>query len=161
MTKEKEMKEETQTTKRPRAERKKTYERVRESAIPNALIEFFKKDDWELKLIRYSLQGEEDYRYLNMREREGYELVSMSEIPENLRGGLEMINTKNRQGLIVIGDLVLMKVDSDLRNSRRKAFQQLTDNEVASVDVHVLEKRGFRNLGSSSKTTFHQPKFDS
>jgi hypothetical protein len=52
-----------------------------------------------------------------------------------------------------------MKIDSDLRNSRRKAYQEDTDREVASVDVHVLEKKGFRNLGSKSKILLREPRF--
>lgn len=141
-----------ETTTRVRASRKKTYERVRESALDKELINYFNKEGWDLKLIRWAINGDEDYRYLNRREREGYEFVTSDEIPDKFKAGMNIIDTKNRKGLITMGDLVLMKVDSDLRNSRRKVYQQITDNEVASVDVNVLEKKhGLKNTGSRTK----------
>lgn len=142
-----------------RTPRKKVYERIRESTIPEALVDHFKLDNYDLKAVRWALHGEEDYRYLNRREREGYEFVTEAEIPRHLMGGLRSMNTKSHQGLITMGDLCLMKVDSDLRNSRRAAFQADTDKEMASVDIHVLEKKGFRNLGTKSKTVFREPTF--
>jgi hypothetical protein len=154
------MSDKTETTKRPRAARKKVYERVRESALPEGLREHFKKDDWELRLVRWILQGDEDYRYLAFREKEGYEVVTIDEIPEQFHQGLNVVNGKNRQGLVTIGDLVLMKIDTDLRASRRKVYQDITDQEVNSVDIHVLEKKhGFRNLGTKSKVYMKEPTF--
>jgi len=142
-----------------RKPRKKVYERIREGVIPQELIEHFKKDNYDLRLIRYLIQGEEDYRYLYNREREGYEFVSESEIPKGVLQGLNIASTKNHQGLVTMGDLCLMKIDSDLRNSRRKFFQDETDRHVASVDIHVLEKKGFKNLGTSSKVMMREPTF--
>lgn len=144
---------------RGRTARKKVYVRERESAIPKELQELFKKDNYDLKLIRWATQGEEDYRYLHRREREGYEFVTLDEIPEEHRAGMRLLDSKTRQGLVTLGDLVLMKVDTDLRNSRRKVYQQITDQEVASVDVNVLEKKGFKNLGSKSRVLMREPTF--
>lgn len=142
-----------------RKPRKKVYERINESKLPQELIEHFKKQNYDLKTVRWMLHGEEEYRYLNRREREGYEFVESSEIPQNLLQGLRVQNTKSHAGLVTMGDLVLMKIDCDLRNSRRKAFQEDTDREVASVDVHVLEKKGFRNLGTKSRVMMREPTF--
>jgi hypothetical protein len=142
-----------------RSPRKKVYERVRESGIPAPLQAHFKKDNYDLKLVRWSIGGSEDYRYLNRREREGYEFVQVSEIPAHLMGGLNVMDTKSHAGLVTTGDLCLMKVDCDLRNSRRKAYQEITDREVDSVDIHILEKKGFKNLGSKSKVMMREPTF--
>ena len=138
-------------TPRGRTPRKKVYERVREAVIPKELVEHFKKDNYDLKLIRWSLNGEEDYRYLHRREREGYEFVTEAELPEFFKRTVNVMSTKMHPGLVTIGDLCLMKVDSDLRNSRRKAYQDGTARDVNSVDIHVLEKKGFRNLGTRSQ----------
>lgn len=144
---------------RGRTARKKVYVRERESAIPKELQDLFKKDNYDLKLVRWAIQGEEDYRYLHRREREGYEFVTLDEIPQEYRAGMHQLDSKTRQGLVTLGDLVLMKVDTDLRNSRRKVYQQITDQEVASVDVNVLEKKGFKNLGSKSRVMMREPTF--
>lgn len=144
---------------RARSARKKTYERPRESALPQELIDHFKKDDYELKLVRWASQGVEDYRYLNRREREGYEFVTASEIPPELMKGLITLDTKTKAGLIIVGDLCLMKIDKDLRQSRRDAYASVTDREVESVDIHVLEKKGFKNLGTKSRVMMREPKF--
>ncbi len=142
-----------------RKPRKKIYERVRESAIPEDLVEHFKKDNYDLKLVRYMLHGNEDYRYLYRREREGYEFVQASEIPAKFMNGLAVLDTKSHQGLVTVGDLCLMKIDSDLRNSRRKYFQDETEKHISAVDIHVLEKKGFRNLGTRTKILTREPTF--
>jgi hypothetical protein len=142
-----------------RTARKKVYERVKETSIPQELHDYFAKDNYDLKLVRWSLNGEEDYRYLTRRENEGYEYVTAAELPEEMQRGVRVIDTKTQLGLVTVGDLCLMKIDKDLRNSRRKFFQELTDQEVASVDVHVLEKKGLRNLGTKSKVIMREPSF--
>ncbi len=160
MTKNKDTTANTETAQgRVRPQRKKVYERIRESQIPEELVEHFKRDNYDLKLVRWSLNGEEDYRYLNRREREGYEFVSPEEIPQEFMRSMRVLDTKTQLGLVTVGDLCLMKVDSDLRNSRRKAYQEDTDREVNAVDVHVLEKKGFRNLGTKSKVYMKEPTF--
>lgn len=142
-----------------RTPRKKVYERVRETQIPKELKDHFKKDAWDLKLVRWAINGDEDYRYLNRREKEGYIFVTVDEIPQEFLAGMRITDTKSRQGIVTMGDLVLMKVDSDLRNSRRKVYQDLTDHDINAVDVHVLEKKGFRNLGTKSKVMMREPTF--
>ena len=143
-----------------RQKRKKVYERVRETLIPQEIQELFKAQGYELKFIRWAIAGEEDYKYLARREREGYEFVTKSELPVEYLRSLRVTDTRSRTGLVTMGDLCLMKVDTDLRNSRRKYFQEETDAEVASVDIHILEKKGFRNLGSRSKVIMKEPSFD-
>lgn len=142
-----------------RLPRKKVYERINQSTLPEELIAHFKKDNYDLKTVRWAQQGDEDYRYLNRREREGYEFVSANEVPQAMLKGLRTIDTKSHAGLLIMGDLCLMKIDCDLRNSRRRSYQQDTDREVASVDVNILEKKGFRNLGTKSKVIYKEPSF--
>lgn len=159
MTKEPTKTEVAATETRGRTARKKVYQKVRETAIPAELIEHFKKDNYDLKLVRWSINGDEDYRYLARRENEGYEFVTESELPKSFMNSVRIMQTKSHPGLVTVGDLCLMKIDSDLRNSRRQHYQSETDREVASVDVHVLEKKGFRNLGSRSKVMMREPTF--
>lgn len=148
---------EAETAGRPA--RKKVYQPVRQGTLPDNIKEFFKASNYDLKLIRWVIEGEEDYRYLHRREEEGYEFVTKEELPDWFMRSVKVMDTKSRPGLVMMGDLCLMKIDTDLRNSRRNFYQQKTDGEVASVDIHVLEKKGFRNLGTKSKVLMREPKF--
>jgi hypothetical protein len=148
---------ETNVTVKPtRTARKKVYERVRETAIPAGLEEIFKKDDYDLKLVRFLNNGNEDYRYLNRRLTEGYEFVTASEIPDEMKSGLDVIDTKAHSGLVTVGDLCLMKVDKDLRNSRRKFYQDETSRHIQAVNV--LNK-GFIDNGTSTRVLNREPTF--
>lgn len=142
-----------------RKPRKKVYERLPESELPEELVKVFKKQGYDLKLIRWSLLGEEDYKYLTQREKEGYEFVSESELPDWYKNTVRLIDTKGRAGMVILGDLCLMKIDSDLRQSRVDFYKDETSRQLAAVDVHVLEKKGFRNLGTKSKVMLKEPSF--
>ncbi len=142
------MSKDTEKTKTPR---RKTYERQETLALPAGLEDHFKKDCYDLRLVRWTLNGEEEYVYLHAKEKEGFEFVRKEEIPAQFNGLLREVDTKARPGLLTIGDLCLMKIDSDLRLSKEKYFENLTAKQLASVDVHVLEKKGFRNLGTKTR----------
>lgn len=141
----------TKDTEKTKVARRKTYERQETLTLPSELEAHFKKDNYELKLIRWALLGEEDYMYLHKMEKEGFEFVRKEEIPPQFTSLMREIDTKARPGLLTLGDLCLMKMDSDLRASRAKYFEDLTRQQLASVDVNVLEKKGYRNLGSRSR----------
>ena len=142
-----------------RPKRRKVYERIRESHIPQDIHDRFARDDYELRLVRWAINGEEDYRHLARREREGYEFVKVSELPQSYLSSIQIVGTKNREGLVTMGDLCLMKIDKDLRESRRQSYLQDTQRQVEAVDMHVLEKKGFKNLGSKSKVYLREPSF--
>jgi len=143
-----------------RLKRRKTYERVSETHIPEDVKAEFKKDDYELRWVRWSINGEEDYRYLARRENEGYEFVQTKELPDSFLAGLRVQDTRNRKGLVTSGDVCLMKVDVDLRESRRDFYNKETDAEVAAADIYTVSKRkGFIDLGSSSKVSSKEPRF--
>lgn len=142
-----------------RPKRRKVYERIREANIPAEIHELFAKNDYDLRLVRWAINGEEDYRHLARREREGYEFVKTTELPEWYLSSLQIVGTKSRQGLVTTGDLCLMKIDTDLRNSRREVYARDAQAQIDAVDIHVLEKKGFRNLGSKSKVFMKEPSF--
>ncbi len=147
------------TTSKARKPRKKVYERINETDLPESLIELFKADNYDLRLKRWSTLGDEDYRYLTQCENEGYEFVTADELPESFLSGARVVDTRGRKGLVIIGDLCLMKMDCDLTKSRQKHFQNITDAQVDAVGIHVLEKKGFRNLGYKSKVSLKEPSF--
>lgn len=148
------------TGSRSRPKRRKTYERVREAEIPQYVRDLFRQDDYELKLIRWALNGEEDYRYLARRENEGYEFVSKDELPAEFLSSIREMDTRSRKGLVTMGDLCLMKVDVDLQKSRQDYFANVADQEVEAVNIHNITKKGLRDVGTKSKVMYREPSFD-
>lgn len=139
--------------------RRKVYERVREAQIPQDVIDRFKRDGYDLRLVRWQVNGVEELSYLAHRENEGYEFVEAKELPESYLKRLRLHDTRGRPGLVTMGDLCLMKIDSELRKSRQDYFAKEADQEVEAVNVHVLEKKGFRNLGTRSRVVMREPTF--
>ncbi len=144
-----------------RPARRKVYERPSATSIPKSVEEAFAKDGYALRLVRWSLKGEPDYRYLNRREQEGYEFVKLSELPKDYAGQVRIRDTQTTKGLVTNGgDLCLMKIDVELRQSRVDYYDQQARNEQDSVDIHVLEKRGkLLNTGSKSQVMLREPSF--
>lgn len=142
-----------------RPQRRKVYQRPRDTDIPDDVRQTFLKDGYELKLVRWLINGEEDYRYLARRENEGYEFVKESELPVAYVRALRLKDTSVTKGLVTTGDLCLMKIDSDLRQSRREYFQREAKHELEAVDINILEKKGLRNVGSKTQVLNREPSF--
>lgn len=149
---------ETETSK-ARKPRKKVYERAQETDLPADLVKLFEKQDYELRLKRWSLFGDEDYRYMKQCEDEGYEFVSVSELPEWYLTGVRIMDTKGRKGLVIIGDLCLMKIDADLNRSRNEYYQKKSAAQIDAVSVYNLTKKGFKDLGTKSQKMMKEPTF--
>jgi len=143
-----------------RAKRKRVYERPMEQDIPDHVRNKFLKDEYALKFIRWSIHGEEDYKYLASRVNEGYEFVSADEIPSDYLMSLRVMDTRSRKGMVTSGDCVLMKIDVELQRSRAEYYENLTNEQNNAVDINVVaRKKGLKNLGSKSKVTLREPTF--
>lgn len=142
-----------------RTKRKKVYQKTIESTLPEELHQHFKKQGYDLFLVRWTINGEEEYRYLHKIERKGYEFVEVSELPEWYLKGMRLTDTKYKKGLVTIGDLCLMKIDSDLRQSIVDSEQADTEREQAAVDIHNLNKKGFITEGTKSRVMLKDPSF--
>lgn len=144
-----------------RPARKKVYEQVVATQIPQEIVDMFAKDEYELRWVRFNLGGEEDLKNLSKREREGYEFVTTDELPEYFLHSIKVFDGKGRQGLITSGDVCLMKVDVDLRKSRAAHFKNKTDQETRAADVwNITKKKGLIDTGSrSSVSTGKEPTF--
>lgn len=144
-----------------RPARKRVYEKVVETDIPQHVINAFAEDDYELRWIRFTIGGEVDIRNLSKREREGYEFVKPSELPQDFLAALKVQDTKERTGLVTSGDVVLVKVDTELRKSRADYYKNRTDEEYQAADIYnVASKKGFIATGSKSSVSHNkEPKF--
>lgn len=147
------------TVNKSRPGRKKVYERIRETEIPENVISHFAKEEYELRWVRWLVNGVEDYKNLSHREKEGYEFVTADELPKSYLSSIKVTDSINRPGLVTYGDLCLMKVDKDLRKSRQKYFDGEADSQIDSVNIHVLEKKGFINQGTKTKVSLKEPSF--
>lgn len=148
------------TASKEKPKRKKVYERQLETDIPQYVRDLFFKDDYALTFIRWSLEGEEDYRYLSARENEGFEFVKASELPEEYLRSLRVMDARARKGMVISGDCVLMKVDVDLQRSRQEYYEDLTKQQQDAVDINVISKRkGFINTGSKRTVSHREPTF--
>lgn len=147
-------------TRGSRPERKKTYERPRTTQIPEELQDYFRKTGYEVRPVRYILAGVEELTYLSNREAEGYEFITVSELPDWFLKRIRQVDTKTRNGLVTVGDCCLMKIDMDLRQSRRDHFAGITNQENDAVDINSYTKKNFRTAGSKKQTVIgREPTF--
>jgi len=160
------VKESSLSTRGKKPQRRKTYVRPTSSDLPDYVTEKFLEDGYALRLVRWAIRGQPDYRYLNRREQEGYEFVTAEELPEEYLRTMRLRDTHVATGLVTNGDdLCLMKIDLDLQQSRVDFYNEQAQRELDSVDVHVLERkgilrrRGLQNTGSRSKVMMREPSF--
>ena len=111
---------EVESTERGRPSRRKVYERVKESEIPDYVREHFKKDNYDLRLVRWQIAGEPDYRYLTRREQEGYEFVKTDEVPKEYLRTMRIRDTQVTKGLVTAGGIVTGK-PAICQRTRRKS----------------------------------------
>ena len=141
-----------------RQKRRKIYERVRTTDIPNYVRQHFLKNDYDVRWIRWSVHGEPDFRYLAMKEQEGYEFVHKDEVPKEYLRTLRVKDSSITTGLLTNGyDLCLMKIDVDLKKSRKEHFENETKYQLDSVNMNV--KRGGIINNSRTRTTYREPTF--
>jgi hypothetical protein len=154
-------KEEKEDTSRSRAPRKTSYERIDETQIPDEIKKKFAEDNWSLAYKRYSINNEVQLGYLSSKLREGWEFVTGDELPTGFSDFFEIENFRGRQECVVNKDLVLMKADVGLIESIKNFNRGLAKAELDAVDINVLEKKGFKDLGTKSEVTMSEPKFSS
>ncbi len=144
---------------RTRDNRKVIYERQTETKIPDEVIAKFAADGWSLALKLYRLGNEVQNSRVATKLKEGWEFVTSDELSDDYAAFFEQEKYRGRSEALVVKDLVLMKASLELVASRREYYDNLARQELNAVDVNVLEKKGFKNLGSKSTVTMAEPKF--
>lgn len=152
---------EDSSTTRSRVKRKTTYERIRETDIPQEVLQSFLAEGYSLRFVRHAIDGRPDYRYLARREQEGFEFVSQKEIPEWYLDVFRVEDDRHRKGMLVSGDVVLMKVPLEVVEDRRAFYARETNNLVNAVDINVMKNKGFVDLGTKSRVNYKEPGFQS
>lgn len=86
--------------------------------------------------VRKSLRGVDDPKNLNRTWREGWRPRSSDTLTEEWRIYANFADKEN--GMIVVDDLILMEIDSEILEKRKAAIARATAQQMRSVD-HDLE----------------------
>ena len=86
--------------------------------------------------VRKSLRGVDDPKNLNRTWREGWRPRSSATLTEDWRIYANFADKEN--GMIVVDDLILMEIDSEILEKRKAAIARATAQQMRSVD-HDLE----------------------
>ena len=116
--------------------REVTYTPPSEFDLPEEIREKFEAEGYHLGWIRIMLEDKDDYKNIAKRRREGFEFVTVKELPEHLQGMYEVKNLGNAaqkySGIVVTGDLALGKLPMEKHLARQKYYAQMAiNNEMA------------------------------
>lgn len=94
------------------------------------------RDGMTQRWVRKSVRGADDPKNLNRSWREGWRPRSPDTLPEDWRIYAQFADKDN--GMIVVDDLILMEIDSDVLARKKVAVEQATASQIRSVE-HDLE----------------------
>ncbi len=94
------------------------------------------REGYTQRWVRCSIRGAADPKNLNRSHREGWRPRSPETLDEEWRIYANFAD-KN-EGMIVVDDLILMEIDSDVLARRKAAIEQITADQMTSVE-HDLE----------------------
>jgi len=86
--------------------------------------------------VRKSIHGADDPKNLNLSWRMGYRPRSPDTLPEEWK--VYAVFADKNDGMIVVDDLILMEIDSDIIAKRKDAIERATAQQMESVN-HDLE----------------------
>jgi len=131
--------------------------------IPEAVKHRFSDQGMTLRWIRITLKGGDDYTNVGKRLAEGWEFVSLEEVPEMVH--TSMVRDEGRyKGTVCRGDLALAKMSTKRAEARQRHFEQESVQLVEAVNSQ-LENAGDRrmpvqNQSRTNVTKGRSPKFD-
>jgi hypothetical protein len=102
--------------------------------IPEEVRGRFDKEGFRLRWIRFKLAGEEDYKNIGVREREGYVLVKPEEVPEMAGATDEYASIKREKSFVTIGDVALAKIPAELADARAEYYEGIAISQENAVD---------------------------
>ena len=139
-------------------EERDSYTRPRDSWNPASILPTPKpQDGWVFRWVRTSIMGQSDGTHTSRMFREGWEPVRAEDHPELM---LESDINSRFQGNVEVGGLLLCKAPEAKMAARTKHFQQVADQQMASVDNNYLRENDPRmpmlQPERSSRTTFRK-----
>jgi len=131
--------------------------------IPEAVKHRFSDQGMTLRWIRITLKGGDDYTNVGKRLAEGWEFVSLEEVPEMAH--TSMVRDEGRyKGTVCRGDLALAKMSAKRAEARQRHFEnasvELVDAVNAQLDNAGDHRMPIQNQSRTNVTKGRNPKFD-
>ena len=95
-------------------------------------------DGYHHRWIRSETMGFDDTKNMAGKLRSGYELVRADEYPET---DYPTINDGKYQGVIGVGGLLLARISTELVQSRKEYFDNLTKQKDEAIDNDLLKEQ--------------------
>jgi hypothetical protein len=150
---------EKEESERKREKRITKYERRLKSQIPQEISNHFEKQGLGVRYKVYRLANVEQSSSISELLRDGWEFVKAKELPEEFRNYYDVEEFRGREEMLVAHDLVLMKHTLEYLESEKQYYADLAKRDLESVNLNVLQKKGFITEGSSSRVEMSEPDF--
>lgn len=121
-----------------------TYEHESPLSLPVELEERMKGEGFELRWIRYSVDGKPDVDSIRKRRSEGYVFLTAGDVPEiaDLYSGLDSTASENE--LILRNDVALAKIEIRTANAIRERKRARVSNDMEKI-ANAHTSRGVQN----------------
>ena len=131
--------------------------------IPENVTNRFADQGMKLRWIRISLKGTDDYTNVGKRQAEGWQFVTLDEVPE--MGMSSMVKEDGRySGTVCRGDQALAKLPIGKAEARQLHFEQKSSEMVDAVNSQLEgasdRRMPVRNQSKSNVTKGRTPTFD-
>lgn len=121
-----------------RLDTRETQERAVHWTNPSMLETPEPPEGFEYRWVRVQIFDEADNKNIMSRKRQGYEPVHVDELPADFfTVGMEH---GKLEGVVQIGDLILMKVPANIKKERNDYFAQKAKNAQEIVDRHLQQQ---------------------
>jgi len=131
--------------------------------IPQSVLNRFADQGMKLRWIRISLKGKDDYTNVGKRLGEGWEFVSLEEVPEIMHTSAVKEDGRYK-GTVCRGDLALAKIDARRADSRQKYYENASAEMVDAVNSQLENasdrRMPIRNQSKTNVTKGRVPTFD-
>jgi hypothetical protein len=130
--------------------------------IPESVENRFLDQGLKLRWIRISTRNQDDYRNVGKRQAEGWEFVSVEEVPEMIHSSF--VREEGRYtGTVCRGDLALAKMPLRKAQSRQAYYENQSREMVDAVNAQLMNssdsRMPIRNNSKTQVTRGRTPKF--
>jgi len=121
-------------------------------SIPPSVKARFDGEGMALRWIRVSLKGKDDYQNVGKRLSEGWQFVTVEEVPEMVNSSV--VREEGRYtGAICRGDLALAKMTKARAKSRQEFYENKSREMVDAVNAQLMrESNSAMPISNSSRT---------
>jgi len=153
----------TQTRELDTREEEYTYTEPNLLDIPESVTDRFAGQGMKLRWLRTTIKGADDYANIGKRIQEGYEFVSLDEVPEMAHTA--MVKEEGRyKGTVCRGDLALAKIPVKRAEARQRHYEQASDHMIDAVNSQLENmsdrRMPIQNQSKSNVTKGRNPSFD-